>query len=311
MVWDGLSFGPSHNGLPSRDRVPRGPFRAGRTVYRVAYTEAGTAAPVFAPIRRPALPSRPGSSGGAAAPLGVSAVEPLLLPGALTAQIGDDEAAEGGDNVSMMSGLRDRVVYQRELFAPCEPSFEPGLDGLVRIDLGDGAWVDHVPGWLRGHEALLEALWTTTDWQAHRRRMYERIVDVPRLVAVLPEDGPGHPLVDALGGTLAAHYGRPFPHVSLAAYRNGRDSVAFHGDRLGRDRDDAIVAIAGLGARRRFLLRPARGGRSRAWALGGGDLLVMGGTCQGTWQHAVPKVAHAELRISVQFRSAPVRAASY
>ena len=211
----------------------------------------------------------------------------------------------------MMSALQDRVLYQRELFCAREPGFDPDLGGLQRIDLGDGAWVDHLPGWVRGHEAVLEALWTTTDWQAHRRRMYERIVDVPRLVAVLPEDGPGHPLVDALGAALAGSYGRAFPHLSLAAYRNGRDSVALHGDRLGRDRDDAIVAIVGLGARRRFLLRPARGGRSRAWDLGGGDLLVMGGTCQRTWQHAVPKVAHADLRISVQFRSAPVRAARY
>jgi alkylated DNA repair dioxygenase AlkB len=211
----------------------------------------------------------------------------------------------------MMSALQDRVVYQRELFGAREPGFDPELGGLARIDLGEGAWVDHLTGWVRGHEGLLDALWTTTDWQAHRRRMYERVVDVPRLVAVLPEDGPGHPLVDALGAALARHYDRAFPHVSLAAYRNGRDSVAFHGDRLGRDRDDAIVAIVGLGARRRFLLRPARGGRSRAWDLGGGDLLAIGGACQRTWQHAVPKVASADLRISVQYRSAPVRAARY
>ena len=211
----------------------------------------------------------------------------------------------------MMSALDDRVAFQRELFGPREPSFDAELCGLERTDLGDGAWIDHLPDWLHGHETVLEALWTTTDWQAHRRQMYERIVDVPRLMAALRDDGPGHPLVDAMGGALTRHYERPFPSVSLAAYRNGRDSVAFHGDRLGRDRDDAIVAIVGLGARRRFLLRPAEGGHSRAFDLGGGDLLVMGGTCQRTWQHAVPKVAHADLRISVQFRSAPVRDPRY
>jgi len=211
----------------------------------------------------------------------------------------------------MMSGLEDRVVYQRDLFGAREPSFDPELRALERTDLGDGAWIEHLREWLTGHEAVLEALWTTTDWQAHRRRMYERIVDVPRLMAVLPDDGPGHPLVDAMGVALARRYDRPFPNISLAAYRTGRDSVAFHGDRLGRDRDDAIVAVVGLGARRRFLLRPAAGGPSRAFDLGGGDLLVMGGTCQRTWQHAVPKVAHADLRISIQFRSAPVRDPRY
>ncbi len=135
--------------------------------------------------------------------------------------------------------------------------------------------------------------------------MYDRIVDVPRLVASLPEDGPGHPLVTEMTATLSAHYGRALLPASLAAYRNGRDSVAFHGDRLGRARQDAIVAIIALGARRRFLLRPKGGGRSRALDFGGGDLLVMGGTCQRTWEHAIPKVVHADLRISVQLRSAP------
>jgi alkylated DNA repair dioxygenase AlkB len=141
--------------------------------------------------------------------------------------------------------------------------------------------------------------------------MYERVVDVPRLVATWPEDGPGHPLLPEMREALAVHYARPLPRVSLAAYRSGQDSVAFHGDRLGPARDDAIVAIVALGTRRRFLLRPTGGGRSRALDLGAGDLLVMGGTCQSTWEHALPKVAHAGLRISVQLRSAPVVAARY
>ena len=102
---------------------------------------------------------------------------------------------------------------------------------------------------------------------------------------------------------LSDHYGRPLFDISLAAYRDGRDSVAFHGDRLGIRRADAIVAIVSLGFARRFLLRRAGGGASRAFNLGSGDLLVMGGTCQLTWEHRVPKVAHAGLRISIQFRS--------
>ena len=202
------------------------------------------------------------------------------------------------------------LVYQPGLFVE-EPGYDPELRGLERTDLGAGAWIDRLPEWVKGHETVLQTLWTTMRWQAHRRRMYERIVDVPRLVATWPDDGPGHPLLPALAGALAARYGRPIPRVSLAAYRDGRDSVAFHGDRLGPARDDAIVAIVALGGRRRFQLRPAAGGRSRSLALGAGDLLVMGGTCQRTWQHAVPKVAHADLRISVQFRSAPVEPARY
>jgi alkylated DNA repair dioxygenase AlkB len=137
--------------------------------------------------------------------------------------------------------------------------------------------------------------------------MYERVVDVPRLMAFVPEEGPGHPILPDMAEALSARYRRPLRSISLAAYRDGRDSVAFHGDRLGVRRADAIVAIVSLGFPRRFLLRRAGGGASRAFTLGGGDLLVMGGTCQMTWEHAVPKVAHAGLRISVQFRSGAVR----
>jgi alkylated DNA repair dioxygenase AlkB len=203
-----------------------------------------------------------------------------------------------------MSTISHPLIRQGTLFAE-EPGFDPSLSGLARTDLGAGAWIDHLPEWVRGHEAVLEVLWTTTRWEAHRRRMYDRIVDVPRLVAGLPDDGPGHPLIPGLAATLSFRYGRSLHRVSLAAYRDGRDSVAFHGDKLGPSRDDAIVAIVGLGARRRFLLRPAGGGCSLAFDLGGGDLLVMGGNCQRTWEHSVPKVAHADLRVSVQFRSAP------
>ncbi len=204
----------------------------------------------------------------------------------------------------MMSYSSTLITRQGLLFAE-QPAFDSTLARLARTNLGNGAWIDHLPEWVHGHEAVLDVLWTTTRWEAHRRRMYDRIVDVPRLVASLPDDGPGHPLIASLAAALSAHYGRPLPQVSLAAYRNGRDSVAFHGDRLGIARNDAIIAIVGLGARRRFLLRPAGGGRSLAFDMGGGDLLVMGGTCQRTWEHGVPKVAYADLRISVQFRSAP------
>ena len=132
--------------------------------------------------------------------------------------------------------------------------------------------------------------------------MYEQIVDVPRLVATLPDDGPGHPVLLQAADALSRRYGLALTRLSLAYYRDGRDSVAWHGDRLGRLVDDTVVAILSLGQPRRFLLRPAGGGASRAFDLGWGDLLVMGGTCQRTWQHAVPKMTLAGPRMSVQFR---------
>ncbi len=91
----------------------------------------------------------------------------------------------------------------------------------------------------------------------------------------------------------------PLRTVGICLYRDGRDSVAWHGDRIGRRRDgDTLVAIVSLGSRRRFLLRPRGGGPSRRFELGGGDLLVMGGSCQRTWEHSVPKTSRPSDRAS-------------
>ena len=195
-------------------------------------------------------------------------------------------------------------VVQPSLFGSGDPELAATWAAIRRTGLDARAWVDHLPGWLDGHEALFEALRATTRWQAQRRRMYERIVDVPRLVATLPDDGPGHPVLAQASTALSRRYGLALDRISLAYYRDGRDSVAWHGDRLGRLVDDTVVAILSVGAPRRFLLRPAAGGASRAFDLGWGDLLVMGGSCQRTWQHAVPKAASAGPRMSIQFRPA-------
>jgi len=132
--------------------------------------------------------------------------------------------------------------------------------------------------------------------------MYDREVDVPRLFAIFPDDGPGHPILDPIRQALSEHYQEELARVTAAWYRDGRDSVAWHGDTVARKMEQALVATVSVGAPRKFLLRPHGGGRSHAMTLGWGDLLVMGGTCQRTWQHSVPKVAQAEPRIAIMFR---------
>jgi alkylated DNA repair dioxygenase AlkB len=176
------------------------------------------------------------------------------------------------------------------------------LDHLRRIDLDHTAWIEHAPAWVTGQDALMTTLAVTTTWREERRLMYDRLVTVPRLVASLPEDGPGHPLLLEIGRILSARYGVAFPRLSLGYYRSGADSVAWHGDTIARELPDALVATVSLGGPRRFLLRPRGGGRSVPLALGLGDLLVMGGACQRTWQHCIPKAARAEPRIAVMFR---------
>ena len=196
-----------------------------------------------------------------------------------------------------------RLVSQLGLFdgTPPQPGVE-ALHGLARVQLDTCAWVDYQPGWLAGHQALFEALCDTIEWRTERRAVYDALVDVPRLTATVPDDGPSPPALGRARDALERHYRRRFESIRLAWYRDGRDSVAMHGDRIGRRIADTVVAILSLGAPRRFLLKPAAGGRSIRFDLGGGDLLVMGGACQRTWRHGIPKVKAAGPRISIQFR---------
>jgi alkylated DNA repair dioxygenase AlkB len=198
---------------------------------------------------------------------------------------------------------------QCALFGSEAPRFDAALPGVRRLVLSGGAWVEHHASWLSGHSQVFEALLRQAQWQKQRRMMYEREVDVPRLVARAPGEGEMASLLGQLSSTLSVRYGRPLPNVSLAYYRDGSDSVAFHGDKVGRLKDDCIVATVSVGAPRRFLLKPSPGAaagagasQSLAFDLGWGDLLVMGGSCQRTWQHAIPKRAHADPRISIMFR---------
>ncbi|MER5756286.1 alpha-ketoglutarate-dependent dioxygenase AlkB [Streptomyces sp. NPDC002088] len=184
------------------------------------------------------------------------------------------------------------------------------LDGMRRTELGHGAWIDVLPGWLTGADALFEQLAAEVPWRAERRKMYDQVVDVPRLLAFYDADAPlPHPVLTEARELLSAHYaaelGEPFTTAGLCYYRDGRDSVAWHGDRIGRGaREDTMVAILSVGAPRDLLLRPLHGGGDTVRRpLGHGDLIVMGGSCQRTWEHCVPKTARAAgPRISVQFR---------
>ena len=217
------------------------------------------------------------------------------------------------------------VSVQESLLDLCDEEKGPSLGALGpsvrRTPLAHGAWVDLRPGWLAGSGAVLGVLVETVPWRAEKRHMYDKVVAVPRLLCFYGEDEPlPDPVLTAAQKALNAHYGpelgEPFRTAGLCLYRDGRDSVAWHGDTIGRGKnEDTMVAIVSLGTPRALLLRPRRvkrdgevGGASVRFEVGHGDLLVMGGSCQRTWEHAVPKTSQAVgPRISVQFRPRGVR----
>jgi alkylated DNA repair dioxygenase AlkB len=211
------------------------------------------------------------------------------------------------------------MTYQPSILDDVSTDDRTGDGGPALADLGrarrttlsHGAWVDHLPGWVEGSDAVFRTLVTDVDWRAERRRMFDIEVAVPRLLRwyaaheVLP-----HPVLTDAREALGRHYrevlGEPFTTAGMCLYRDGRDSVAWHGDTIGRSStEDTLVAIVSLGAPRALLLRPRNepGRGHLRFTLGHGDLLVMGGSCQRTWEHAVPKTAQTVgPRISVQFR---------
>jgi alkylated DNA repair dioxygenase AlkB len=199
-----------------------------------------------------------------------------------------------------------------DLAAGTAPALGP-LAGLVRHRLTGGAWVDVLPGWLHGSDQVFETL-LGIDWRADRRRMYDNVVDVPRLLRWFGGDERlPHPALTEARAALCRHYadelGEEFVTAGMCLYRDGRDSVAWHGDTLGRSaRHDTMVAILSLGSPRHLSLRPRAGGQETLrFPLGHGDLIVMGGSCQRTWEHAILKTARpVGPRISIQFRPVDV-----
>lgn len=194
------------------------------------------------------------------------------------------------------------LAWQPSLLGDEPTTFDPALAGIERHDLGSGAWYDVLPAWVSGADALFSRVSTAAPWAAHERPMYDRTVAEPRLTTRVWSGAPS-PL-PAMAAALSQRYGTDLSTISANLYRDGRDSVAWHGDRVRRRRAHTVVAIVSLGAARRFLLRPTGGGASVRLTPAAGDLLVLGGTCQSTWQHSVPKVAASGPRISIMFREA-------
>ncbi len=195
------------------------------------------------------------------------------------------------------------------------------LPGAVqRTELSDGAWLDLRPGWVTGSDELFTRLAlggsAGVAWRGERRLMWDQEVATPRLLRFyeaheqLPD-----PVLTRAREDLSRYYGpelgEPFRTAGMCLYRDGRDSVAWHGDRFGRgNTQDTMVAIVSIGTPRALLLRPNGGGAGRTIRrmIGHGDLLVMGGSCQRTWEHAVPKTSRpVGPRISIQFRPRGVR----
>jgi alkylated DNA repair dioxygenase AlkB len=197
------------------------------------------------------------------------------------------------------------LSWQPSLLSGDKVALDRSFSSLERVDLDLTAWVDHQPAWVHGADRLFEQLVAERDWGQRTRRMYDKQVVEPRLTSWW-NSGSGEPLeppmLEEMRALLSERYGREFDSAGFNLYRDGRDSVAWHADRIPKEIEEPIVCLVSLGEPRRFLLRPKGGGAPLTFLLGGGDLLVTGGDTQRTWDHSVPKVKQAGPRISIAFR---------
>jgi alkylated DNA repair dioxygenase AlkB len=203
--------------------------------------------------------------------------------------------------------VTEGIVWQPSLLDAGPAMFDVSYDRMRRIELAADSWVDYCPGWLSGSDSVLAELLESATWGQRTVRMYERTLPEPRLTAGWSTDSVDESvpaIVRDMTKDLSVRYAVHFDQVWMNLYRDGADSVAWHGDGNRHTMERPLVGTVSLGARRRFLLR--RRGTSRiAHVLepGGGDLIVMGGRCQHDWLHQVPKTAKTVgARVSITIR---------
>jgi alkylated DNA repair dioxygenase AlkB len=179
---------------------------------------------------------------------------------------------------------------------------------IVILDEGRGR-VIYAPRFVdnRTAQRWFDELRREVDWHGQRRMMYDREVDVPRLLGGFrldpPQDSAPHAILEARD-RVAERLGVPFTAVGLNLYRDGRDSVAPHNDHLNEIRKGFPIALVSLGATRRMIVREkAPPKRAVHVDLEPGSLFVMDYATQLHYTHGVPKTSDpVGERISLAFR---------
>lgn len=167
--------------------------------------------------------------------------------------------------------------------------------------------IEYVPGFveLERARAWFEELRASAPWRSERRVMYDREVDVPRLVASYRLDDPGAPAaVHEAERRVIEATGTPFTSLGLNLYRDGRDSVAPHNDHTDEIVEGHPIALLSLGAARRMTIRSkTRPIRRFDLDLEPGSLLIMSYATQTSYDHGIPKTTDpVGERISMAFR---------
>jgi alkylated DNA repair dioxygenase AlkB len=166
---------------------------------------------------------------------------------------------------------------------------------------------------------LFQELLDTIPWRQEPIKMFGKDVLQPRLTAwhgdptarysysgLSLEPQPWTPTLMELRQQVSAATGAEFNSVLLNLYRTGQDSMGWHADNEPELGPNPLIASVSLGSTRRFRLRPSAGMppyTPYSIDLPPGSLLVMSGSTQQGWQHALPKTAREVApRLNLTFR---------
>ena len=190
------------------------------------------------------------------------------------------------------------------------PSFDLFASEMIQIVEDAEGGIRYWPNFVDNATAAswFEALQMKADWSHHQRPMYDRIVDVPRLLAsyrinAFPSELPLRDMLNAIQAQVPA----PYNGVGLNLYRDGNDSVAMHNDKLHTLMPSHPIALASLGDTRRMLIRAKSNNRATvAVDLEPGSLFCMSYASQISHEHGIPKTRKLHgPRISAVFRVRP------
>jgi alkylated DNA repair dioxygenase AlkB len=192
---------------------------------------------------------------------------------------------------------------------------------MIQIEhLAGGGLLELRDPWLPGPEAeaIFAALRDGIAWKQQKIRLFGDEFLQPRLTAWFGDPGAAYTYsgltlspdpwpapVASLKGRVEEASGHVYNSVLVNYYRDGGDSMGFHADAEEELGEDPVIASVSLGARRRFQMKPSKrlpGAAPLELSLGGGSLLVMGGTTQRFWRHGVPRQRGAGPRINLTFR---------
>lgn len=190
---------------------------------------------------------------------------------------------------------------------------------MAREPFADGGWVEFDEAFVEAHDARMQELLETLPLKQETIRMFGKDHLTPRRTSWhgdpgcryrysgrLFEPSPWTPALDALRDALTPRAGIRFNSVLANHYRDGADAMGEHADdepELGPHRDDIRIASVSLGAPRRFVIKHRTTRQTHEWSLGGGSLLLMGGTLQRHWVHRVPRTKRpVGPRLNLTFR---------